>query len=194
MAMRLPRSPRIRSVVAGRFAPRHDKIRGLIVGNGFQPFFSVRSFCGGNKNFLFPTLAARLARQNLERFSKKRIMKILINHKERRCTMKKGLLEKVILSGLGLASLTQEKAQKLVEELVKEGEMSEQDGAVMAKKVMDNLEKSRREMEKKTDKAVKEVVGKLTANVPTKKDIAALEKKIDELSKKLESKKTEVKK
>ena len=108
--------------------------------------------------------------------------------------MKKGLLEKVILSGLGLASLTQEKAQKLVEELVKEGEMSEQDGAVMAKKVMDNLEKSRREMEKKTDKAVKEVVGKLTANVPTKKDIAALEKKIDELSKKLESKKTEVKK
>lgn len=109
--------------------------------------------------------------------------------------MKKGLLEKVILSGLGLASLTQERAQKLVDELVKEGEMSEKDGALMAKKVMDNFEKSRKEMEKKTDKAVKEVVAKLTANVPTKKDIVALEKKIDELNKKIDAgKKAEAKK
>ncbi|MFA7169636.1 MAG: phasin family protein [Candidatus Paceibacterota bacterium] len=103
--------------------------------------------------------------------------------------MKKGLLEKVILSGLGLVSLTQEKAQKLVDELVKEGEMSEKDGAVMAKKVMDNVEKSRKEMEKKTEKAVKDVVSKITVNVPTKKDIAALEKKIDELNKKIDGKK-----
>ncbi|MFA6897178.1 MAG: phasin family protein [Patescibacteria group bacterium] len=106
--------------------------------------------------------------------------------------MKKGLLEKVILSGLGLASLTQEKAQKLVDELVKEGEVSEKDGAVMAKRAMDNLEKSRKEMENKVDKTVKEIVAK--ANIPSKKDIAALEKKIDELTKRLENKKPEEKK
>lgn len=106
--------------------------------------------------------------------------------------MKKGLLEKVILSGLGLASLTQEKAQKLVDELVKEGEMTEKDGAVMAKKVMDNIEKSRKEMEGKVDKTVKEIIAK--ANISSKKDLAALEKKIDEISKKLDGKKTEVKK
>lgn len=105
--------------------------------------------------------------------------------------MKKGLLEKVILSGLGLASLTQEKAQKLVDELVKEGEMSEKDGALMAKKVMDNLEKSKKEMESKMNKAMKEMVEK--ANIPSKKDFNALEKKIDELNKKLEGK-TAVKK
>ena len=105
--------------------------------------------------------------------------------------MKKGLLEKVILSGLGLASLTQEKAQKLVDELVKEGEVSEKDGAIMAKRAMDNLEKSRKEMENKVDKAVKEIVAK--ANIPSKKDIAALEKKIDELTKRLENKKPEEK-
>lgn len=106
--------------------------------------------------------------------------------------MKKGLLEKVILSGLGLASLTQEKAQKLVDELVKEGEMTEKDGAVMAKKVMDNIEKSRKEMEGKVDKTVKEIIAK--ANISSKKDLAALEKKIDEINKKLDGKKTEVKK
>lgn len=101
--------------------------------------------------------------------------------------MKKGLLEKVILSGLGLASLTQEKAQKMIEELVREGEMSEKDGAVMAKKVMDNFEKSRKDMEKKTEQTVKEIMVKI--NVPSGKDIAALNKKIDELNKKIDSKK-----
>jgi polyhydroxyalkanoate synthesis regulator phasin len=106
--------------------------------------------------------------------------------------MKKGLLEKVILSGLGLASLTQDKVQKLVDELVKEGEMSEKEGAVMAKKVIDNFEKSRKEMEVRVNKTVKEVVAK--ANIPSKKDIVALEKKIDELNKKLDSKKPEAKK
>lgn len=101
--------------------------------------------------------------------------------------MKKGVLEKIILSGLGIASLTQEKAQKLVDELVKEGEMSEKDGAVMAKKVMDNFDKSRKEMEKKTEAAVKTMVEKF--NIPTKKDIAVLEKKIDDLNKKIDGSK-----
>jgi poly(hydroxyalkanoate) granule-associated protein len=106
--------------------------------------------------------------------------------------MKKGLLEKVILSGLGLASFTQEKVQKMVDELVKEGEMSEKDAAIMAKKAMDNLEKGKREMESKMNKTVKEMMAK--ADIPSKKDIAALEKKIDELSKKLDGKKPEARK
>ena len=106
--------------------------------------------------------------------------------------MKKGLLEKVILSGLGLASLTQEKVQKMVNELVKEGEMSEKDAAIMAKKAMDNLEKGKREMESKMNKTVKEMMAK--ADIPSKKDIAALEKKIDELNKKLDGKKPEARK
>ncbi len=98
--------------------------------------------------------------------------------------MKKGLLEKVILSGLGLASLTQDKVQKLVDELVKEGELSDKDGALLAKKAMDSFEKSRKEMEKRTQMTVKEVVEKF--DIPSKKEIAALEKKIDELTKKLD--------
>ncbi len=106
--------------------------------------------------------------------------------------MKKGLLEKVILSGLGIASLTQDRVQKLVNELVKEGEMSEKDAAIMAKKAMDNLEKGKREMESKMNKTVKEMMAK--ADIPSKKDIAALEKKIDELNKKLEGKNPEAKK
>ncbi len=103
--------------------------------------------------------------------------------------MKKGLLEKIILSGLGLASLTQDKAQKLVEELVKEGEMSEKDGAVLAKKAISNLEKGRKEMEKQTEKIAKDIIGKITADIPTKKEIVALDKKMDEINKKLDSKK-----
>lgn len=106
--------------------------------------------------------------------------------------MKKGLLEKVILSGLGLASVTQDRVQKLADELVKEGEMSEKDGATMAKKAMANFEKNRKETEARVNKAVKEVIAK--ADIPSRKDIAALEKKIDELNKKLGNIKTEAKK
>ncbi|MDD3191074.1 MAG: phasin family protein [Candidatus Pacebacteria bacterium] len=106
--------------------------------------------------------------------------------------MTKGLLEKIILSGLGLASLSQDKAQKMIDELVKEGEVSQKDGAIMVKKIMDGVEKNKKEIEKMTEKAVREVVTKI--NVPSKKDISALEKKIDDLNKKLDGKKPEVKK
>jgi polyhydroxyalkanoate synthesis regulator phasin len=101
--------------------------------------------------------------------------------------MKKGILEKVILSGLGLASLTQDKVQKLVDELVKEGEMSDKDAAVMAKRIADNFERNRKETEKKIEKTVKDIMGEI--NISSKKDIAALEKKINELSKKIDGKK-----
>lgn len=106
--------------------------------------------------------------------------------------MKKGLLEKIILAGMGAASITQDKVEKLVDELVKEGEMSDKDAAVMAKRAVDNIEKSRKEMEKKTEAVVKQVIGKI--NVPTRKDVQALEKQIAELNKRLDASKKAEKK
>lgn len=99
--------------------------------------------------------------------------------------MKKGPLETLLLSGLGIASVTQEKVQKFVDDMVKEGEVSEKDGAVMAKKLIDSMEKNRREMETKMNKTFKDMIDK--TKVPTRKELQALEKKINDLNRRLDA-------
>jgi len=106
--------------------------------------------------------------------------------------MEKGILERVILSSLGFVSVTEEKVQKMIDDLVKEGEISQKDGAVMVKKIMDRMDKNSKEMEKRTEKIVKDVIAK--ADIPGKKDISSLEKKIDSLNKKLDGKEAKPKK
>jgi len=108
------------------------------------------------------------------------------------CHMEKGILERVILSSLGFVSVTEEKVQKMIDDLVKEGEISQKDGAVMVKKIMDRMDKNSKEMEKRTEKIVKDVIAK--ADIPGKKDISSLEKKIDSLNKKLDGKEAKPKK
>jgi polyhydroxyalkanoate synthesis regulator phasin len=99
--------------------------------------------------------------------------------------MKKGPLETLLLSGLGIASITQEKMQKFVDDMVKQGEMSEKEGSAMVKKMMDGMEKNRREMEARMNKTFKEMFEK--TKVPTRREVQALEKKIDDLNRRLEA-------
>jgi len=93
------------------------------------------------------------------------------------------LIKKTILTGLGIASLTKEKAEKLVKDLVKEGEVSEGEGSKLVKELLEKVENNKKAIEKQTEKIVHNVLKKL--NVPNRKDIIGLNHKIEKLDKKL---------
>ena len=96
------------------------------------------------------------------------------------------LIKKTILTGLGIVSLTKDKAEKLVKDLIKEGELSESEGAKMTKNLLEKVEKNKEDLENKIEKTTTKTLTKL--NVPTHKEITDLKKKIENLDKKLSKK------
>ena len=92
------------------------------------------------------------------------------------------LLRKSVLMGLGAVVITKEKVEEFVDELIKKGELAEDQ---RSKAIQDLLEKSKEQEKEFIDKVnaqVRKAVEKL--GVPTREDIERLEKKIDELQKK----------
>jgi len=95
-------------------------------------------------------------------------------------------VKKGMLIGIGLATLTREKIEQTIDELIKKGEMSEKEG----KEALDDLVKKSKEVRKElTDKVEKTVADTLKKlNIPTRKEFSELEEKIEQLLKSQESK------
>jgi polyhydroxyalkanoate synthesis regulator phasin len=95
-------------------------------------------------------------------------------------------VKKGMLIGIVLATLTREKIEQTIDELIKKGEMSEKEG----KEALDDLVKKskevRKELTEKVEKTVADTLKKL--NIPTRKEFSELEEKIEQLFKSQESK------
>lgn len=89
------------------------------------------------------------------------------------------LAKKFLFAGIGFAALTKEKAEKLVDDLVKRGELSEDEGAKFVKDLVIKIEKRSTDFKDQVDKLGK----KPTASTNGHEDIDALQKKIDHLTK-----------
>lgn len=92
--------------------------------------------------------------------------------------------EKAFLACLGLLDLTREKAEKIVEELIKKGEIVKEKQSDSVEKLLERVKKGRSEIEKIVENATTKVMKKL--DIPAKSDIERLIKKMGELEKKLE--------
>lgn len=89
------------------------------------------------------------------------------------------LLKKVILAGIGTLSLTYEKANALVKELIEKGQITVEQGKQIneeLKRVMDNKQTS-------VESKIEEYINSL--NLATKSDIENLTKRIEALEKKI---------
>lgn len=89
------------------------------------------------------------------------------------------LAKKFLFAGIGLAALTKEKAEVLVDDLVKRGELSEDEGAKFVKDLVHKIEKRSTELKDSVEKLGK----KPAASSNGHEDIDALQKKIDHLTK-----------
>jgi len=92
------------------------------------------------------------------------------------------LIKNAVLTGLGVLSLTHEKAENLAKDLIKKGELSETEEAKFIKDLMERAEKYSVEAEKKIEKTVEKTLKKL--NIPSRKDLDEIKDKLDKLSKK----------
>ena len=90
------------------------------------------------------------------------------------------VVKKALLAGLG----AQEKVKELVDELVKKGEISKSQGAKIVKTWTEKADKRKENLSKDISELINKTLTRM--NIPTKKDIQELNKKIDALSKKLE--------
>ena len=79
------------------------------------------------------------------------------------------ILRKTMLLGLGLISLTKDKAEGVVDDLVKRGEVASEDRFKAVDSLLKEAEKQEEEFTRKMTKSVHKVIGDL--GLPTKKDM-----------------------
>ncbi len=88
------------------------------------------------------------------------------------------LIKKTLLTGIGLAVVTKDKAETFVKDLVEKGELTENEGKDFISSILAKSEQAKKDLEERVETIVNKVLG--TMNVATKADIERLEKKIDE--------------
>lgn len=85
------------------------------------------------------------------------------------------LLRKTYLAGLGLATLTKDRVEEIVDELVKRGEVAEQD----RRKVMDDLLERAREEQQRLTQKITDVIRDL--RLPNRERWEDLVKRVEKL-------------
>ena len=94
------------------------------------------------------------------------------------------LLEKGFLIGVGVLTLTRERAQAIVDELVKRGEARREEARDLVDRLVKRGEEERAGLRKLVRTEVEGAIAEM--NLATKKNLEALSRKIDELAEKLE--------
>ena len=94
------------------------------------------------------------------------------------------LIRQGLWLGLGAISLTYEKAKSFVDELVKRGEMSEEEGSKLINEILDKAKEQEKTITEKVNVEIRKVIDSL--GVASKEDVAKLQMRIEELSKKIE--------
>ena len=88
---------------------------------------------------------------------------------------------KMLLAGLGALSLTRKRAEEIFDELVRQGRVTRRHRAGFIKNALAAAGKTRRDLEDLVARQVRQATAKL--NLPSRGDLARVEKKLDRLLK-----------
>lgn len=91
---------------------------------------------------------------------------------------------KLLLAGIGAAVLTKERIEGIVRELIKQGEISKEEGIKLVKEVLQKGEEMQKTLETKIEVGINKAMERL--NIPTRKEIQELREKLEKLIKKVE--------
>lgn len=95
-------------------------------------------------------------------------------------------IKKSMLIGVGLATLTREKVEQAIDELIKKGEMSEKEGKEAVDDLMEKSKEAKKELTGKVEKTVTNTLKKL--NMPTREEFSELKEKVERMVKPEKSK------
>lgn len=93
------------------------------------------------------------------------------------------IIKKAFLAGVGALSLTRERAQRVVKELVEQGQIREQEGKKVLAEVMQKVDAARKDVQKTVGTQVTAAYGKM--NLATQAQIKKMEQRIRELEREL---------
>lgn len=97
----------------------------------------------------------------------------------------KDVLKKGISLGIGLALTSKEQAEKVIDDLVKKGEISKQESKEFINQIMNKGVESQQDFDEKIKNKLNQLLNEM--NVATRTDIKHLEERIDRLEKQLEN-------
>ena len=89
------------------------------------------------------------------------------------------LLKKIILTGIGIASMTKDKIEELGKKISEESKLSAEEGKRLVQDLLRQSEKAKNHLEAEVQKFVKIALEKL--DIPTHEDLNRLEKRIKKL-------------
>jgi polyhydroxyalkanoate synthesis regulator phasin len=95
------------------------------------------------------------------------------------------LIKKTLLTGVGLAVLSKEKAEEMARDIADAAKLSSDKGQEFVDEVVGRSEKMRKELEETVQRAVNDSLKR--TNLPTRDDIAQLRARIEELERTLAS-------
>jgi polyhydroxyalkanoate synthesis regulator phasin len=90
-------------------------------------------------------------------------------------------IKKAVFIGAGLASMTAEKIEEAVAEIVRKGEISEKQGRELVQDLKERSGKARRDLGEKVEKMIEEALQKL--KIPNRKEIDELKARVEQLEK-----------
>ncbi|WP_456380504.1 phasin family protein [Hydrogenimonas sp.] len=98
--------------------------------------------------------------------------------------MEKVSLDDIVKMGLGTMLIAKEKMESLVEEAIKQGDISKEEGS----KMLEELKKEAQERAKRTDRAIRDEIHRQLKELglATKEDIASLRREITALKHEIE--------
>lgn len=95
------------------------------------------------------------------------------------------IIRRAVLLGLGVISLTKEKAEEVVDDLVKRGEIASGERFKTVDTLLKEAEKQEKELERKISGTVQRIVADM--GLPTKKDLAEISATLKKIETKISS-------
>ena len=98
----------------------------------------------------------------------------------------KELLEKGFHLGLGILTVTKEKAEKIVEELIQKGKISREEGPKLLKDLLTRAEEEKKALQARIDAGFEKAFHRM--NIATRRELEEVNKKLDLILKELKKK------
>jgi len=93
------------------------------------------------------------------------------------------MLRQMLYAGIGLAAITKEKAEEIIAELVKKGEMSSEEGKDLLNTLMNRIQEESDRLREKINQQVDHAINSM--NLVRKQDLDEILQRLEKLEKKL---------
>jgi len=90
----------------------------------------------------------------------------------------------MLYAGIGLAAITKEKAEEVISELIKKGEMSSEEGKDLLNALMVRIQEESDRLKEKVNQQVEQAISSM--NLVRKSDLDEVLQRLEKLEKKLE--------